>query len=192
VREGCFYYFGFTQYGKTTLALKHLSEEVLETGRRSLILDCMPALNFKSWRHEPDRYAVLSRLCRDGTHAVYTPKDREDLEALFKALHEEVAPLYVLWDECTIHMDPDPASWCSRALRGWGHSGHVFFVTTQRPGDMPSESGFWVTAPEIYIFHLERASDLQRVEMDFGFPREAVKALPKYEPLVYWRDRSHA
>ena len=187
MRTGCYFYFGVTQIGKTSLALAHLRDEISETGKRALILDCMPAKNFRTWRHEPDLGACIDRLAAGG-HAVYSPKSREDLDNLLQALHEELGPTLVLWDECSIHMPKEKLTPCqNQALRGWGHTDHVYFLITQRPGDLPSEC--WVLGAEVYVFRLEREPDLQRVETDFGFPREVIKVLPHYEPRIYRRDR---
>lgn len=192
MREGCYYYFGITRVGKTTLALSHLSQEISATGLRALVLDCMPAANFGSWRHERDVDGVLGALCTDHRHAVYTPRDREDIDRIFNALtgagiSKPMEKTLVLWDECSIHMEDELSPAMSRALRGWAHTSHVFFLVSQMPGDLPRDC--WITGPEVYVFRLERDTDLLRVEKDFKMPRAEIGALAKYEHRVYRKDR---
>lgn len=190
--SGVYGYFGVTTSGKTTLALEHLRLDVGLDGRSSLILDCMPAKNLREFRHCESRLEAIQLLYAKGTHAVYTPKDEEDLAALFDVIHyagsKEQTPIHVLWDEASIHQSPlSIDDRIAVALRGWQHNDCTFRLVTQRPGDL--HGVFYSCIPEVYCFRLERARDLERVRAELSLPAEVIAAQPQGKYETYSRDR---
>jgi hypothetical protein len=182
---------GVTQYGKTTLALDHASK-ANDQGQPYLVLDCMPAANFKGFPHATDRVDVLKRLYgKPAQNVVYTPKGEEDLEALFKAVHTAGSrgeSRTVLWDECSFFMGPQHiGDWASAALRGWAHSGNYYLLVTQRPADM--HGVVFITTPEVYVFRLERSVDLERVQKELSIQPEAVRDQVVGQYQTYRRNR---
>lgn len=181
-RLGCYWYVGKTQSGKTKQAYRDLCADVLSTGRPSLIIDPMPAWNFAGLPHEPTVEAVLEKLYRTKTHAVWTPERPEDVERLMKALRT-VGRVHVLWDECSFHM-----SWRSigeettKALRGWAHAKLTWRLVTQRPGDIHGDA--YACDPEVYAFRTEKEGDLERLRKEFGFDPEKLRTIPQEQCLV--------
>lgn len=181
-RLGCYWYVGKTQSGKTRKALEDLNADIQATGRPALILDPMPAWNFRGMEHEPNVEAVVRRLYEEKTHAVYTPESQEEVDALMRAIRAGKR-VHVLWDECSFHMSfraitPD----VSRSLRGWAHSELGFRLVTQRPGDIHGDA--YACDPEVYAFRTEKEGDVKRLHEEFGFDPEALKALPQFEFLA--------
>jgi len=182
---------GVTQYGKTTLALAHASK-ANDAGQPYLVLDCMPAGNFKGFHHANDRVEVLRRLYGAVPENVYyTPKGDEDLEAIFRAVHKAGTmgqPRTILWDECSFYMSPNKiGDAASAALRGWAHSGNYFLLVTQRPADL--HGVVFITAPEVYVFRLERSADLDRVQRELSIQPENVRDQKVGEFQTYTRTR---
>ncbi len=183
---------GVTQYGKTTLALDH-AHAANDAGQPYLVLDCMPAENFKGMLHASDRQDVLRRLYgKPAQNVIYTPKDEADLEALFERIHKAGTmgeSRTVLWDECSFFMSPQHVGdSASKALRGWAHSSNFYLLVTQRPADL--NGVVFITSPEVYVFRLERSVDLERVQKELSIPPEKIRdqAVGQFE--TYRRNRS--
>lgn len=187
--EGVEIFVGATQYGKTTLALEH-AYRANDQAQPFLVLDCMPAKNFRPYPHAVDRVDVLRRLYgKPERNVIYTPKSEEDLSALFKHVHAAgVAgePRTILWDECSFFMSPNYVpDLVSIALRGWAHSGNYFLLVTQRPADL--NGVVFITSPKVYCFHLDRGADLERVEKEWQMVPDQVRALPVGKCLTFPR-----
>lgn len=194
---GTYFYFGITSAGKTTLARAHTDQDNDE-GRNFVILDCMPAKNFRHLAHEPNVDAVLLALFGDQEHAprncIYTPRSDEEVEQLMNGIHDGGAaghPVTVLWDECWQYMSKDyigPGT--NRALKGWQHSDNTYRLVTQQPGNL--HGNCFATYPEVYCFRLERGKDLDRVAADFKFDPKVIETLPQGKFETYSRDRWRA
>lgn len=174
-QPGVFWYVGRTQCGKTKKAHADLKADILASGRPALIIDPMPAWNFAELPHEPTVEAVVAKLWKEKTHAVFTPELPRDVERLMKALRT-VGGVHVLWDECSFHMSfrtigPET----SKALRGWAHARNTFRLVTQSPGDIHGDA--YKCDPEVYAFRTERVACLERLQDEFGFDPEALRAL---------------
>jgi hypothetical protein len=181
-RLGCYWYVGKTQSGKTRKAYADLSEDVLATGRPSLIIDPMPAWNFAKLPHVKSVRDVIHKLYQEGTHAVYTPETPDEVDQIMRAIRAG-RRVHVLWDECSFQM-----SWrsitedTSRALRGWAHAELTFRLVTQRPGDIHGDA--YACDPEVYAFRTEKEGDLDRLRKEFAFDPEKLKLLGQGEYLV--------
>lgn len=189
--KGVEIFVGVTQYGKTTLALAHASK-ANDQGQPYLVLDCMPAANFKDFPHAADRVDVLRRLYGNpAQNVVYTPKSEEDLEALFERIHKAGTmgqPRTVLWDECSFFMSPQHVGdSASKALRGWAHSSNYYLLVTQRPADL--HGVVFITSPEVYVFRLERSADLDRVQRELSIAPEKIRDLAVGQFETYRRNR---
>jgi hypothetical protein len=183
---------GVTQYGKTTLALDH-AKVANDRGQPYLVVDCMPAENFKWTLHAADRVDVLRRLYgKPAQNVVYTPKDEEDVEWIFGKVHEGGVlgePRTVLWDECSFFMSPQHVGDnVSKALRGWAHSGNAYLLVTQRPADL--HGVVFITSPEVYVFRLERSVDLERVQKELSIDPRLVFMQDVGQYQTYRRNRN--
>ena len=184
-------YFGVTTSGKTTLALKHLVDQVQRDGRPALVLDCMPARNLKDYVHATTVEMVLELLYARGLHAFYTPKNEEELDRLLGAVHAAGiagGPVNVLWDEASLHQSPNHIGEnMARALRGWQHSDCGFRIVTQRPADL--NGVVFATMPEVFCFRLERQADLKRVQDELSLDPATISKLNQGQFVLYSRDR---
>lgn len=190
--SGVYCYFGITLSGKTTLALEHLKADVARDGRPSLIIDAMPARNLRGYRHEPNRRAVFERLYRDGLHAVYTPKDDEDVDLLYAGVHaagaEQRTPVHVLHDEAALCQTTQRIpEGMAQALRGWQHNDCTFRLVSQRPADL--HGVVFACFPEVYCFRLEREADLERVKKELRLAPDVVERQSQGKFETYSRDR---
>jgi hypothetical protein len=183
--EGVSFYVGMTGTGKTYLALQHLREAVAENGFPALILDLVRAKNLRDLPHEPSVDAVLDKLYGSPrTHATFTPTE-EQTDQLMRAISDDLAGgVNVLVDE--IYWVPCNARKIStdfsKALRSWRHPAlgeNRFFLTSQRPGDLHGDG--YAARSRMYVFRPSEGRDVDRLERDFGIPREEMLALKARE-----------
>lgn len=189
--QGVEVFVGVTQYGKTTLALAHAAK-ANDQGQPYLVLDCMPAANFKGMFHAIDRVDVIKRLYgKPAQNVIYTPKDEADLEWIFSKVHQAGTlgqSRTVLWDECSFYMGPQYiGDEASKALRGWAHSGNLYLLVTQRPADL--HGIVFITSPEVYVFRLERSVDLERVQKELSIDPRLVFMQDVGQYQTYRRNR---
>lgn len=187
--QGVSFYVGMTKTGKTYLALEHLKAAVASNGNPALILDMMGAENFKSDPHEANVDAVLQKLYGNPRrHATYRPRGEEEADQLFRAIADEgPGAVNVLVDE--IYWVPcnsrKISAAFSRALRGWRHpplGETVFFLTSQRPGDLHGDG--YAARDRMYVFRPSEGRDVDRLERDFGLDRAKMLALKQREYIL--------
>lgn len=188
-RAGCSYYFGETQYGKTTLALAHVAQDVRATGLPVLTVDNMPAKNFRHLPHERTVAQVLYQVIERRTHATWTPRGELEAGGKFMNKHKQFdalvrglmaqegrRPVIVLWDESSFQMGSEYISDdVSAFVRGWAHHECTIRATSQRPQDFHRVC--WSCAPTAYVFHTRNEPDLDRLELEFQLDRDTLKAL---------------
>jgi hypothetical protein len=183
--EGVSFYVGMTGTGKTHLALRHLREAVAENGFPALILDLVRAKNLRDLPHEPTVDAVLAKLYgAPRTHATFTGEEAQ-LDQIFRAISDDfTGGVNVLVDE--IYWVPCNARKIStdfsKALRSWRHPAlgeNRFFLTSQRPGDLHGDG--YAARSRMYVFRPSEGRDVDRLERDFGIPRDEMLALKARE-----------
>lgn len=187
--EGVSFYVGMTGTGKTHLALEHLRAAVAENGNPALILDLIHAKNLRDLPHEPTVDAVLEKLYgKPRRHATYCPRTEEEMGQIFRAISDDyTGAVNVLVDE--IYWVPCNARKIltdfSMALRGWRHGllgENWFFLTSQRPGDLNGDG--YATRSRMYVFRPGEGRDVDRLERDFGVPRDRMLALKAREFIL--------
>jgi hypothetical protein len=189
-RPGCYWYLGKTQSGKTKKAYLDLQADIQATGLPSLIIDPMPAWNFRELHHCRTTYEALITLYDRRTHAVFTPRKTsaqsavDQVDELLQGIRAEgCGDLHVLWDECSFHMSfASITDVMSETVRGWAHHRVTFRLVTQRPGDIHGD--VYATDPEVYCFGVDKEGDLKRLKSEFGFEPDTVKALREGEFLT--------
>jgi hypothetical protein len=189
--QGVSFYVGMTGTGKTYLALEHLKAAVAENGNPSLILDMVGAKNFKTFPHEATVDAVLQKLYGNPrTHAIYRPRSEAELNQIFNAVGAEddgpgavnVLVDEIFWVPCNGHKI---LTSFSKAIRGWRHpwlGESIFFLTSQRPGDLHGDG--YAARDRMYVFRPSEGRDVDRLEKDFGIPREKMLALKEREFIL--------
>ena len=186
---GVSFYVGMTKSGKTFRALEDLKAAIVENGNPGLILDMIGAENFLDMPHESTVDAVLAKLYGSPRrNAVYRPKSEDETAAIFRAVNDDrLGGVNVLVDElfwipCKAQkILPEFAA----ALRGWRHhklGPNVFFLTSQRPGDLHGDG--YAARSALYVFRPSEGRDVDRLEKDFGIPRERMLALPAREFIL--------
>ena len=192
--SGVSFYVGMTGTGKTYLAEQHLRAAVSENGNPALILDMIGAENFRAFPHERTVDDVLVKLYgKPRTHATYRPRSEEETAQIFRAIGGETGTAGALggvnvlvdeifWVPCKPQkIAPD----FSKAIRGWRHGDlgpSVFLLTSQRPGDLHGDG--YAARSRMYVFRPSEGRDVDRIEKDFGVPREKLLALPPREFIL--------
>jgi len=186
-------YCGKTQQGKTTLALKHMREDIERDGRPSLICDLGPAKNFIHMAHEASVKDVLHKLYGKGLHSVYTPKGEEDFDNLMNGIagRDDIngpGGIHVLMDEVRwVASSHKISNALTRALRHWAHGfeGPVTYrCTSQRPGDLHRDFYACRTMP-LYAFCTDPGPDQDRLVTEFRFDAEKLSKLQVGEYLTH-------
>jgi len=180
-KGGVFVYVGKTQSGKTTKALEDARADIREDGRPCLIVDLGPAINFRGTRHEPDRFAVLTKLYGEHKHAVYSPIDMDDFDGLIDGV-SSVGDCHVILDEVRWIANFNRISPAlTKALRHWAHGkkGPVTYrCTSQRPGDLHRDFYACLTG-ELYAFRVDPGLDQDRLVKECGFDPDVLGNLPR-------------
>lgn len=187
--EGVSFYVGMTRTGKTYLALEHLKAAVAENGNPALILDMIGAENFRTDPHEATVDAVLAKLYgTPRTHATFRPRSEAEVDQIFRAIADDgtggvnVLVDEIYWVPCNARkISPD----FSKALRGWRHHAlgpNLFFLTSQRPGDLHGDG--YAARDRLYVFRPAEGRDVERLEKDFGLEREKLLALKQREFIL--------
>lgn len=189
MHEGVSFYVGMTKTGKTYLALKHLKEAIVENGNPGLIVKMVNTSTLDGLPVEKSLDDVLVRLYGSPrTSAVYKPKGEAETAELMRAIsHDDLGGVNVLVDEiywvpCNGRkIDED----FSKALRGWRQhalGNNVFFLTSQRPGDLHGDG--YTARSALYVFRPAEGSDVDRLQKDFGLERERMLALKQREYIL--------
>lgn len=195
--EGVTFYVGMTKTGKTYLALEHLKAAVIENGNPALVLDMIGAENFQDVPHEKTVDDVLAKIYGNPrTHATFKPRSEEETAALMRAISDEftggvnVLVDEIYWVPCKAHkILPD----FSLALRSWRHhrcGPNVFFLTSQRPGDLHGDG--YAARHAMYVFRPSEGRDVDRLVKDFSLPKEEMLALKAREFILRKNEISQA
>lgn len=189
MHEGVSFYVGMTKTGKTYLALDHLREAIIENGNPGLIVKMVNTSTLEGLPCEKSLDDVLAKLYGNPrTNAVYKPKSEDETEALMRAISaDDTGGVNVLVDE--IYWVPcngrKIATEFSKALRGWRQhklGNNVFFLTSQRPGDLHGDG--YTARTALYVFRPAEGSDVDRLQKDFGLERERMLALKQREFIL--------
>jgi len=189
-RAGNVLYLGVTRCGKTRKAYEDLLDDVRQTGRPFLVIDPMPAENFKALEHQRTIEEVLERMCGQRRYACITPRGQvyegkllrppEQVGRILRALRElggDRGGYHVLYDECGFHMSPSIDDGVSEAARGWWHGQLTIRYVSQRPRDIHRD--IFSCDPETFVFRITNKPDLERLEEEFEIDRAEIQALPK-------------
>lgn len=183
---GVSFYVGMTKTGKTHLALEHLKAAIEANGNPGLILDMISAENLRDFPHEKTVDDVRVRLYgKPRTNAVYRPRAEEETAEILRSINDDrLGGVNVLIDE--IFWVPCKGQKIlpelSEALRGWRHHAlgdNLFFLTSQRPGDLHGDG--YAARSDLYVFRPSEGADVDRLHDDFGLDREKMLALKARE-----------
>lgn len=182
---GVAWYIGEPEIGKTSLAVRHLSEDVSRSGYPALVIDSMSARNFRAFPHARTVGEAVARLFDERRHTWYTPENVEDVDRLMRAV---VAGwhVHVLIDEahCWMGSRSLPEG-VARAMRGHQHWGGTVRCTSQFYGDVSNEAKS--VSPVLYVFRCFDALTLERLQRETRIPAEKIEALEDYRYLVFDR-----
>jgi ABC-type taurine transport system ATPase subunit len=122
---------------------------------------------------------AVERVWTHRRHARLVPRDREDVEAVARAV--------IAGRDCNLLVD-EAAFWVSahkgrdsallRLLRAWRHARASVLLTTQHLTGDVSQSAL-SCAPVLFVFRCTSPAVLDRLERDFGVDRRRVAALPR-------------
>jgi hypothetical protein len=171
-------YVGATGTGKTTRAVQDAVLSRLPT----LYVDPIRAENFSGLVHLPPDRAAARVI--GGQSALCSPT-REELDAAVDSImRARPGPRGILIDEAWDYMSVTTLSSTLReALRAHRHYALHFFIVTQLPKDL--NPVVFACDPTAYVFRLRRHRDLERVELEWGFPRDVVAELGTGRYLVH-------
>lgn len=184
--EGIAWYVGAPGTGKTTLALEHAGELSRATGWPVLVLDSTRARQFAGYPHAANVDAAIARLYGQARgHAVYSPEDVADVEALCRALRAG-GRVVLLLDESAFWLSSQAGRGGEllRLMRGWRHADVRVLLTTQHlSGDVPQEA--WACAPRVYVFRQASPAAWALLEKRFQLAPELVRELRVGEFVEY-------
>ena len=182
---GVHWYAGCPTAGKSTLALRHLADDIRANGCPALIIDAQRVWNFKEVPHVSNVHDAIVALYQDHRHVAISIDDPEQMDRLAKGLRCG-KDINILIDEARYWLS---AHQISRELSllmrtSHQHSRCIIRCTTQRLEDIHQDA--LACTNEMYVFRCTSPRTLERLEREFGIDISKVKSLERGQ-FISWK-----
>jgi hypothetical protein len=182
--NGCAWYVGAPQSGKTTLASVHARKWSEALGRPVVVVDSEGTRDFVRVEHFDDVRELAGAVWGQGSWAAITPEDVRQVDELAGAVRRG-GNVVLLVDEAHYWLASARSTGLLRLMRSTQHSRLRVLLTTQHlSGDVPQSA--LACDPDLFVFRTTSPRSLDVLEKQFRCPASVARAL---EPRTFipWR-----